>query len=338
VIVQNPPAPPFLQSREIFKSGWNGEALLFSDDLRQRLENKLTNLQTDLEGPKIKVDEMDYDFGSINEGEKIRHTFTFSNVGEDNLEVYARSTCSCTVSSFSSRKLFPGDSGDITIELDTTGKSGSTSQSVILKTNDPVNKYTTLTMSGQVVPSIKVVPEKIWLDEVTIKKVVDREILIVGSQKSNLLIEKIEVPKGMTSEILPVRLKDNRIIPVRLSINTGKIPGKYDEKITLYTNDERRPVIVVPVSGIFVQNLKAFPPVFFFGDVSPNGSQEREVCIISTDKTDIQSIKAEAMSEYVHFEIKTIDKGKKYCICPSLEVAASIIFHPPAFLLSRTCL
>jgi predicted double-glycine peptidase len=320
LIIQNPPSAPLLQSKEEFKSNWNGETLIFSKKLKDENDKQLTKNETDIKGPRIKVDGMYYDFGIINEGDKIKHTFYFKNIGTSDLKVYSRSSCSCTISSISSRIIPPGKTGDVTIELDTNGRKGLTNQTVYLKTNDPVNKETILTISGTVEPSIKVVPEKIWFDEVVVNSAISREILIVGSKKRGLSIENIDAPKGIKTKLLRSKSNDDNItIPVELTINTGEIPGNFDEKIKIFTNDKKRPVIIVPVTGVFIQNVKAYPPVFFFGDVSADEYPEREVLIVSSDKNDIRSIKAKSGSESINIEVNTIEQGKKYSIKAKLN-------------------
>lgn len=320
LIVQNPPSSPFRISKENFKSTWNGETLIISSAIKKEITKKMSETANDIKGPRISVAEKYHDFGIIDEGEKIKHTFTFKNIGTSQLEVYSRSTCSCTVSSISSRSIPPGETGDITIELDTAGRTGLTSQTVYLKTNDPVNKNTILTISGIIEPGIKVVPEKIWFDEVVINNTVKREILITGSKKSGLSIKNIDAPNGVTAKILPVKTIDDDIkIPVELTIDTGGIPGDYNEKIKVYTNDKKKPAIIIPISGVFIQTVKAYPPVFFFGDTSINDNPEREVFIVTTNKDDISSIKAQSGSGRIDIVVDTIEKGRKYSIKAKLN-------------------
>ncbi|TVQ42955.1 MAG: DUF1573 domain-containing protein [Saprospirales bacterium] len=65
------------------------------------------------------------DFGTIQDGEKVRHTFTFTNTGDEPLVISnARGSCGCTVPDWERNPVLPGDTGSLTVEYDSTNKGG----------------------------------------------------------------------------------------------------------------------------------------------------------------------------------------------------------------------
>ncbi|MBL7870719.1 MAG: DUF1573 domain-containing protein [Cyclobacteriaceae bacterium] len=79
-----------------------------------------------ISGPVITWAESTYDFGDIMEGDKVSHTFKFTNTGNSplvltNVEV----TCGCTTPNGWPRDpIAHGATGELTVAFNSTGKSG----------------------------------------------------------------------------------------------------------------------------------------------------------------------------------------------------------------------
>lgn len=102
--------------------------------------------------PRIFWRETFHDFGAFNEDDgNARTTFRYINTGTEPLIITgARTTCGCTLADYSRRPLAPGDSAEITVEYDPTGRLGRFEKGIIVDTNtDP--RRTRLTIKGTVV-------------------------------------------------------------------------------------------------------------------------------------------------------------------------------------------
>ncbi len=103
----------------------------------------------------ITFEETTYDFGKIKEGDIVKHSFKFKNTGtKDLFLLYHKTTCGCTVPSFSKDPFRPGDTGEITIVFDSKGKKLSQNKKVKIFANTFPN-MSTLTMKGYVIPKDK---------------------------------------------------------------------------------------------------------------------------------------------------------------------------------------
>lgn len=101
--------------------------------------------------PVIKFTEGEYNFGKIIQGEKVSHTFTFTNEGKSNLIIAsAKASCGCTVASPPKDPIPPGGTGKIDVVFDSNGKSGVVSKSVTVLTNCEPNTVI-LTIGGEVI-------------------------------------------------------------------------------------------------------------------------------------------------------------------------------------------
>ncbi|MFY7787453.1 MAG: DUF1573 domain-containing protein [Thermoflexibacteraceae bacterium] len=81
-------------------------------------------------------DAIEYNFGKVPEGTKVKHTFKFKNVGKQPLiiaEVHPQ--CGCTSSEYTKRAVMPNETGEITLELDTSNKRGQTEKNARVVAN-----------------------------------------------------------------------------------------------------------------------------------------------------------------------------------------------------------
>jgi len=82
---------------------------------------------------KLEFDAEEHHFGSIKEGVKVSHTFTFKNTGNYPFVIeYASGSCGCTVPSFPRSAIPVGETGTITVTFDSTNKSGLEETSVTI--------------------------------------------------------------------------------------------------------------------------------------------------------------------------------------------------------------
>lgn len=75
--------------------------------------------------PKMKFDNNAFDFGKVNQGDKVTHEFKFTNVGKSPLIIKESfASCGCTTPEWPKSPVKPGDSGVIKVTFNSTGKSG----------------------------------------------------------------------------------------------------------------------------------------------------------------------------------------------------------------------
>ncbi|WP_255535129.1 DUF1573 domain-containing protein [Cellulophaga sp. E16_2] len=86
--------------------------------------------------PVLSFDETTYNFGTIKEGDIVAHTFNFTNTGGSSLVISdAKASCGCTVPSYSTDEIAPGESGSIDVKFNSSNKSGGQSKTVTITAN-----------------------------------------------------------------------------------------------------------------------------------------------------------------------------------------------------------
>ncbi len=85
---------------------------------------------------KLEFEESAFDFGEIKEGETVSHTFRFKNVGTDPVEIFAVNvSCGCTVASKPEKPVGVGQTAEITINFNSSGKAGTNRKTVSVVSN-----------------------------------------------------------------------------------------------------------------------------------------------------------------------------------------------------------
>lgn len=126
--------------------------------------NNPTSTQQSIKPPQPMIPEVDpatatsiafeeavFDYGKINEGEKVQHVYKFKNTGTKPLIISdAKGSCGCTVPQWSKEPLAPGQEGEIKVEFDSKGKVGKQSKTVTITANT-IPAQTMLTIQGEVI-------------------------------------------------------------------------------------------------------------------------------------------------------------------------------------------
>ncbi len=91
-----------------------------------------------------------YDFGTVKEGEKVEHEFTFTNTGSSPLIISnVQASCGCTTPEYSKNPIAPGDQGLVKVVFNSAGQVGK-QHKVITITSNAASKNTLLHLRGEV--------------------------------------------------------------------------------------------------------------------------------------------------------------------------------------------
>lgn len=84
----------------------------------------------------MKFDETRYKFGTIKDGEVVKHRFHFINTGTNPLFIVnAQPSCGCTVTGFPKEAIGPGGDGYIDAQFNSEGHLGHQSKNILVHSN-----------------------------------------------------------------------------------------------------------------------------------------------------------------------------------------------------------
>lgn len=84
-------------------------------------------------GPVMTFDVLEYNYGTIKQGESVTHEFKFKNTGKEPLIINtAVGSCGCTVPDYPKEPIKPNGTGVIKVTFNSTGKMGAQDKTVTL--------------------------------------------------------------------------------------------------------------------------------------------------------------------------------------------------------------
>ena len=91
------------------------------------------------ENVRLVFEEYEHDFGKVTEGEKVGYVFVFENKGTEDLVITSATTsCGCTVPEYDRKPVPPGGKGNLEVVFDTSGKSGTQTKTISVRSNSSV--------------------------------------------------------------------------------------------------------------------------------------------------------------------------------------------------------
>ncbi len=91
--------------------------------------------------PVLVFDETVHDFGKMVQGEIVKYSFHFKNVGKADLRISRVSTsCGCTVGKYPHEPVKPGEEGDIEVTFNSAHKMGYQNKSIMILSNTDPNR------------------------------------------------------------------------------------------------------------------------------------------------------------------------------------------------------
>jgi hypothetical protein len=88
-------------------------------------------------GPVMTFEEMEFNFGTIKQGDIVTHEFKFKNTGKEPLVISeAHGSCGCTVPEYPKEPIKPNGSGVIKVTFNSAGKMGQQDKTVTLTYGD----------------------------------------------------------------------------------------------------------------------------------------------------------------------------------------------------------
>lgn len=110
--------------------------------------NDATNAVADVAAPtgpttSLEWAATEFDFGTIDQGEAVEHSFTFTNTGSEPLIISnAKGSCGCTVPQWPREPIAPGATAAIDVRFDSKGKRNKQNKKVTITANtDPAQSF-----------------------------------------------------------------------------------------------------------------------------------------------------------------------------------------------------
>ncbi len=276
-----------------------------------------------IESPKVRQD-----FGEVYERPKFEYSFVVKNRGKADLVISeVKPGCGCTVANFD-KVIAPGQEGKIELVLDGTRVHGEFVKTAQVLSNDPDHPELTLTIAGNKVPFLKVVPDGVVYLQGRFEEVVEKEVTISSNEKlpdfkiigvTSDIDDKIsyQYKPAATKGEYALRITKNPELPMSSSYGT----------ITIKTNSTNQPETKLQVQVMTKGNITVSPSSVNFGNVAFAAKDKnanpvtRTVMVIknSGDGLDVKDVKVD--NPNFKATVESVTPGKQFKV--------EVTFQPP---------
>ncbi len=211
---------------------------------------------------KVSVDRTEYDFGTVVNGTKYRHDFVFTNDGNAPLSLADGGTLNGNSIDVDVERspLPPSDSAKVAVTWTPNGKAGSARSTVDVLTNDPGRPRITLTLSGNVIAQVRVVPSDLAFPHLSMDEPASASTLVLCHIQTPLKLLGHEWSEAAAAPYFDVALqplspdelkKESALsgFVVKVTVKPGLPPGPLRQTLLLKTNIASSPTVSVPISG-----------------------------------------------------------------------------------------
>ncbi len=258
--------------------------------------------------PKIRIEPMEYDFGEINQGAVVKHTFIIKNEGDAPLEIAARPSCGC-VTPYYDKVIEPGKEGKIEAELRSAGFRGAQVKTIQVTSNDPDSPNLTLRLTANIRVAIEVrpseqIPVVLKSDAPTVQ-----EVEIVSNTDEPLVVQdvRVNVPFA-TAKAEKIDEKRTKVI---ITINPDAPAGRNTILATARTNSTVQPQVNIALN--YEKGIVVTPTTVFFGAINSATPLpiERVVTVSRADKG-FQIKKFEVDDPNIEVKHEATEDGKQH--------------------------
>ncbi len=201
------------------------------------------------QGPKIYSPMVKFDFGTVEQGEMVKHKFIVVNNGDTTLVIdRVVSSCGCTAAEPEKTKLGPNETTTISVEFNSANREGDQIKTISVLSNDPNNPLFQFTLTGKVLPKpkkelegAKIKFEKSQHDFGIIKEgaVVDYTFKFSNIGKKDLEIKDVRSSCGCTVATPNKKIfKSGESGELKVAFDSKNRAGRTSRTVTLVTNDE----------------------------------------------------------------------------------------------------
>ncbi|MFN0149145.1 MAG: DUF1573 domain-containing protein [bacterium] len=264
--------------------------------------------------PKIKFDEYEWDLGDMYQQEEKTHVFSFTNVGDAELIVKnTKTSCGCTAAIASQGGIAPGGKGEIKVTFASRTASGATSKNVSVFTNAP-DSIATLVVKANIKKDIDV-PNSIQFGTVTRGSKTDQVIEVSAEPGSPFQIVKVEGDAAYVTasyESVTPKAGQGASYKIRVGFTSEVPPGTVSNRLRIFTNNEKKPVLEVPIYAKVQGNLKLSTESLNFGTFAPGQAQELVLTVTAPADHPISVTAVKSSTPEVVTTLKTIQEGRTY--------------------------
>jgi hypothetical protein len=206
------------------------------------------------ENARIEFDHTVFDFGAMNKGSTVAHSYWFKNTGTDTLVITKiKSTCGCTSTKEGGIIAAPGESASIDIIFNSGKFNGRLSKSIKIETNDKLNPYMEIRFKATIndpLFSLEYMPFEADFKAVAKGKSETFKISITNKDTTVTNLEIVDKPQEsfIKTELDQESLQPGDSAKLTFILMDDIKPGEYLSSVTLEDKDKKHSRFSIPIT------------------------------------------------------------------------------------------
>ena len=286
-------------------------------------------------GPRIYFPEIEHNFGTVQPGEKVTHSFKVKNQGDSNLEITeVRPSCGCTTAGSWSRLIKPGESGDIPVQLDTSRFKGELTKTISVTSNDPTHKLAVLKLVGSIwVPIALSETHAVFSSNLDLE--VPQTKVITIENKSGTPLELSDL--NMTSKLFTAKVNTvtaGEKYELEITTVPPLQPGTNRGIVSLKTNNPNMASISLSVFATVLPAVQVIPPKIILPAAKLTTEIKRYVTLVNRRAGDL--VVSDLQAKGVSVTATELQQGKRVTIALTFPVGFEVPDTEQPSLIGKT--
>jgi hypothetical protein len=263
-------------------------------------------------GAKIQFETPTYDFGKAKSGDPIKHTFVFTNTGCETLQINnVRPGCGCTTAGEWTKKVEPGKTGEIPIQVNTANFNGPIMKNVSVDSNDKSQPTAVLYLKGTVWKPIDINPQFAMINVPPDTQGGSTVVKIVNNTDEPLTLSKPEVNNPSFSATLKTN-QAGKEFELVVSVVPPIRTGYSQSQVTIKTSSSAVPTLTANI-GANVQAAVTVIPAQITLPPGPLANQTMPSITIQNNTTNLLTLsEAETTAKDVQVKLNEANPGRLF--------------------------
>lgn len=257
-----------------------------------------------------------HDFGHVARGAKAEFAFELKNLYEEDVHIAdVRTSCGCTTPTITKPTLKTWETGSIVATLNTRSFVGQRSSTLTVVIDKPYYAEVHLTITGNIHSDVDFQPGVAALGDVELGASVQKDVSVTYRGYGNWQIADVRSANSHLEVELSQPARQQGMVTYKMSVKLkpDAPAGLFQDQLTLVTNDQRMPTVVLPVEGRVVPPLAVNPSPLMFGTLAAGQSVTKQIVITGKQPFKVLSIGSDA--DALQFKVAA-DIAKKVHLVP----------------------
>jgi hypothetical protein len=240
-----------------------------------------------------------HDFGHVARGAKAEFAFEVQNLYEEDIHIAdVRTSCGCTSPTITKPTLKTWEKGSIVATLNTRSFVGQRNSTLTVVIDKPYYAEVHLTISGYIHSDVDFQPGVAALGDVEQGTAAEKEVAVTYRGRGNWQITDVRSANSHLEVELADAIRQPGVVSYKMLVRlkADAPPGILQDQLTLVTNDQRMPTVVLPVEGRVIPPLAISPSPLLVGTLAPGQSTTKQLVITGKQPFKVVSITSDCSS------------------------------------------